>query len=82
MFLFSFYKGVIFHISVSSSAFQKKRRDQSVLLSLAIFQLFLVQNNQYVKAICFELECPEPLQSTSVYEQHGIKCVNSESDRS
>jgi hypothetical protein len=28
------------------------------------------------------LECPEPLQSTSVYEQHGIKCVNSESDRS
>ena len=44
------------------SCFQGDREGQRVLLAPAVFQVTLIQNNQYSTLAYFELACPEPQQ--------------------
>ena len=41
-------------------AFRRTKKGQRVLLALAISQVTLIQNNQYVKVVYFGVACPEP----------------------
>ena len=41
-------------------AFRRTKKGQCVLLALAISQVTLIQNNQYVKVVYFGVACPQP----------------------
>lgn len=56
-------------MGVSLLTFMKKRGDHSALLTLAVFQICLAQNNQHAKVAYFRVPHSEPLQLTSLWEE-------------
>ena len=53
----------IFHMGISSPALKKKKEARSVFLVLAIFQVSLTQNSQYVRVTYFGVVCSELLHN-------------------